>query len=49
MEYIREIQVTVEIDTNKRTEKRVFMLGEDESTEDFFQRVKGESQELIEN
>lgn len=34
-EYIREIAVTVEVDTNKSTYKRRLTLGDDETHEEF--------------
>ena len=43
MEYIRDIRVTIEIDTNKATTKIELVLGqyeEDENWDDFIERVK---------
>lgn len=39
MEYLRELKVTVEIDTNKRFEKESFIMMENESMQSFQLRV----------
>ncbi len=46
MEYIREIKITVEIDTNKRTESRVFIMQDHENLKEFLDRIREEAQQI---
>lgn len=46
-EYIRTISVSLGVDTNKQTRRRVLSPYEDESTEEFTTRVKATLEEMI--
>jgi hypothetical protein len=47
-EYIREVAVTIEVDTNKQTYTRRLTLGDNETHEEFEHRVAKALSELME-
>ena len=49
MEYLREAKVVIEKDTNKATMTEVLEPYEDESMEDFIERVTGKLREIYLN
>ena len=46
MEYLRELKVVVEIDTNKKLDTQSLILMEEETVKDFIQRVENKIREV---
>lgn len=45
----KTVTITLEVETSERRDSRHFIMGNDESVIEFLDRVKKESQEIIES